>query len=193
MRKYSDQEIIEHLKERNGEAIQYLLKKYLPMVKYMTLNYKYSDGRIVITGDEYDAEDVFQEALYIIIKKIDSGEFKLTAKFSTFFYAVSKNLLKLRLKTRLSDERYKLENKTEVQTVDEPVESYDLKKKQMIFDHYFAKLSPVCKKILKLSWQDYSNIEIAEELGNTVKYIAKRKHECKKRFIELIQTNPDNV
>jgi RNA polymerase sigma factor (sigma-70 family) len=193
MKKYSDQEIINHLRDRNGDAVKYVIKKYMPMIKYMAASYKYSDGNLLLTGSEEDGEDVFQEALYIIMKKIDSDELKLTAKFSTFMYAVSKNLLKLKLKKRLANERYKKELKAEFDPIEEPSIHYDKNKKREIFEHYFLKLSPVCKKILKLSWKDHSNIEIAENLGNTVKYITKRKHECKKRFIELIKNNPDNI
>ena len=86
MAKYSDQEIIDHLKERKSEAVRHIIRKYLPMVKYMVKEFRFSDGNILIKGSEKDAEDIFQEALYIIIKKIDSGEFRLTAKFSTFLY-----------------------------------------------------------------------------------------------------------
>lgn len=193
MRKYTDHEIIEDLKNRNGEAVRYLLKKFLPMIKYMGKDFKYSDGEIIIQAGEEDAEDVFQEALYIIIKRIDSGDLKLSSKFSTFFYAVCKNLLKRKLKSRIIKEKYKIEKESQEAEYEEPFISFEVDHRQQIFDFYFLKLSPVCKNILELAWKEKTNIEIAKILGYSVKYVAKRKYECKNRLIDLIKNNADNI
>lgn len=193
MRKYSDELIIEHLRERKSDAVSYIIKKYLPMIKFMVSDYSYSDGSILAVGNEDDAEDIFQETLYIIIKKIDSGDLKLTVKFSTYLYAICKNLLKIKLKKRITEQKYKLSEAENSVIVEDNVEVYKTNKKQKIFDHYFLQLSPVCKNILKLSWNEYSQADIAKKLGNTIKYITKRKHECKKRLIELILKNPDRI
>ena len=193
MRTYTDSEIIEHLKNRNSEAVRYLLKKFLPMIKYMGKDYKFSDGEIIVTASEEDTEDVFQEALYIIIKRIDAEDLKLSSKFSTFFYAVCKNLLKRKLKSRIVKEKYKIEKEFEDAEVEEPFMTFEFDHRQHMFDFYFLKLSPVCKKILELSWKEKTNIEIAKILGYTVKYVAKRKYECKNRLIDLIKTNPENI
>ena len=193
MEKYSDELIIKHLRERKSDAVSYIVKKYLPMIKFMVSDYNYSEGQISASLNEDDAEDIFQESLYIIIKKIDSGDLKLTVKFSTYLYAVCKNLLKYKLKKLITEQKYKTNEAENTVIVEDTAEIYKTNKRQELFDHYFLLLSPVCKNILKMSWSDYSQTEIADKLGNTIKYIRKRKHECKKRLIELILKNPDKI
>ena len=45
-------------------------------------------------GRPQDAEDVFQEALIILVGKIRKSDFKLTAKLSTYLFSVCRFLWK---------------------------------------------------------------------------------------------------
>lgn len=51
MDRKTDQEILEKIEERDEKTICYLRKEYLPMVKYMVQNYKYSDGKRTISAE----------------------------------------------------------------------------------------------------------------------------------------------
>ncbi|MDF1550290.1 MAG: sigma-70 family RNA polymerase sigma factor [Bacteroidales bacterium] len=183
MLSYTDEQILKSLKHRENHVVAYIAKKYLPMVKHMLVEFK---------GDENEAEDIFQEALIIIIKKIDSREFKLTAKFSTYLYAVCKNLFDYRKKRKAAADKYLI---AELETVAEEdfSEDYDKKYQYKIYKYYFSKLGEGCQDILNMHWLDMSMKEIAEKLGSSEGYIRKRKHACKKKLIELIMTNPDNI
>jgi len=180
---YTDEQILSSLKRRENHVVSYIARKYLPMIKYMLREQK---------GDEDDAEDLFQEALIIIIKKIDSDEFKLTAKFSTYLYAVCKNLFEYRKKRKAVADKHLLQKADTV--IDEDFsENYDKKYQYKIYKHYFSKLGSSCQDILNLYWVDMPIKEIAVKVGSTEGYVRKKKHECKKKLIELITTNPDNI
>jgi RNA polymerase sigma factor (sigma-70 family) len=180
---YTDEQLIISLKRRDNHVVSYIFKKYMPMIKYMVKELK---------GKEEEAEDLFQEALIIIIKKIDSDELILTAKFSTYLYAICKNLLESRLKRKTVEEKY-LIRKVETVFDEDFSEDYDKKYQYKMYKHYFAKLGESCQRILNMYWLDVPVKEIAKALNSTEGYVRKKKLECKERLIDLITANADNI
>lgn len=196
MRNKTDKELIELIKNKDNKTILFLRKEYEPMVRYMILNFRYSDGDNAVSALLSDTEDLLHDAFYILTDKIINKNFELTSKLSTYFYAVAKNLLKLKLRKKLleknkniynADFEYKLNqgNKTDY--------LYDENLKRKAFDYYFKQISEVCRKILNLYWLEYTVKEISEELGYTDNYIMKRKYECTNRLIKLIKKNADQL
>jgi len=192
MQKNKDSELIKRILAKDEKVIVELRKKYFPMIKYMVMNYKYSDGTNISTGNFDDAEDILHDTFYIIIKKIFNKKLSLTSKLSTYFYAVSKNLLKVKLNKRLHEIRYRKYNENEIFSYEKTDKFFDNNLKKNAFEYYFSKLSKGCTEILKLYWLEYSVAETAEKLGNTKNYIMKRKYECQKKLIKLIKENKDN-
>ena len=47
---------------------------------------------ITNSGSRADAQDVFQDAMYVLIKKAEKLDFELTSKLSTFLFGIGKNL-----------------------------------------------------------------------------------------------------
>ena len=183
MEKYSDKEILDGLKNRQRNVVLFVTEEYLPMINYLV-------GRM--GGSNQDAEDIFQEALMAVLRKLDKGELKLTAKFKTFFYAICRNLrlCQLNEQKRENDHMYTYLNDTYYAEAD-PERLNELRERT--FQHYFDQLSKVCKEILKLYTVQLSVKEIAEELGNTEKYIRKRKYECKNRLSKLVSEDKDKI
>jgi RNA polymerase sigma factor (sigma-70 family) len=181
---YTDQEIVDSLKNRENHVVAYVAKKYLPMVKYMIREMK---------AEFAEAEDIFQDALMIIIKKIDKDELKLTAKFSTYLYAVCKNLLEYHEKKNNVKQKYLIAQGKDLLEDENFSENYDDDYQQKIYQYYFEKLGTSCQDILKMYWLDLPIKEIANKIGTTEGFIRKKKHDCKKRLIELIISNPDNI
>jgi len=180
---YTDSEIIDALKNRKNKVVQYITEKYLPMIVYMVEK---------MSGHRNSAEDIFQEALIIIITKIDKGEFVLEAKFSTYLYAVCKNLRLVQLRRqRTEDELFtpfddNILNKDFNENTDRNIQ-------RKLFLHYYNKLSDKCRKTLRLYWLDMTTKEIAESLNSTEINIRKRKYLCKKKLVELIMENKDDI
>ena len=93
MKRLSDKEILVGLRKRDNRVLQYIYKNNLTPVKQLVLHN---------AGSESDAEDVFQEALIVIFKKLrDDPVFELDAAFSTYIYSIARLLWLKHLKQRL--------------------------------------------------------------------------------------------
>ena len=66
------------------------------MIKLVTSN----------SGTEYEAKDIYQEALIVLWQKAVSNNLVLTSKLSTYLYSICQNLWRKELdrKSRLSSE-----------------------------------------------------------------------------------------
>lgn len=180
MKEFSDKEIIECLRTRQSYVVRYLSERYLPMIRLMVTN---------MGGTSEDAKDIFQDGLVIMLEKIDSDQFFLTCKFKTFLYSVCENLWKSVLEKRKAANNY-FTRKLDTSNDSDFTEEYDNQLYENLFNEVYQTLDPVCKEILKLYWQDYSPLEIAEKLGYTYGYVRKKKCECQAELMKRITNHP---
>lgn len=86
-----DQKIIELIRlNRHDQALLALYKNFPAVRKMVRLK----------GGNDQDAEDVFQEALIILCRKVKETEFVLHAQLSTYLFSVCRFLWKDELKKR---------------------------------------------------------------------------------------------
>lgn len=75
--------ILEQLKTEEDASFELLYKFYFPSIAlYVRQN----------MGKTEDAEDIFQEAIIILLQKVRQPDFVLTSSLKTYLYAISKNL-----------------------------------------------------------------------------------------------------
>ncbi len=87
----TDTEIVEHLRNNKYTRAVNGLYNALPSIKkYICAN----------TGTEEDAKDIFQDALVILYKKVNSTEFVLSVSLITYLNAIAKNLWLTELRRR---------------------------------------------------------------------------------------------
>lgn len=181
---YTDEAILDGLKKRDSGIIRYVYKEYYPTIKFLiTTN----------SGTETDAEDVFQDALVVLFKKIAREDLILTSSFKTFLYSICRNLWLQRLDRRVfSNEFLEMEDLSELQEnlyLDQPEEEHD---KYKLFQQHFLRLSEDCQKILQLFLGKTSLKEIAEIMGfKTEKYAKTRKFMCKEKLKNSIINDPN--
>ena len=181
---YTDEAIIDGLKKRDSGIIRYVYKDYYPTIKFLiTTN----------SGTETDAEDVFQDALVVLFKKIAREDLILTSSFKTFLYSICRNLWLQRLDRRVfSNEFLEMEDLRELQDdlyLEQPEEENE---KYRLFQQHFLKLSEDCQKILQLFLGKTSLKEIAEIMGfKTEKYAKTRKFMCKEKLKNSIINDPN--
>lgn len=180
MKEFSDKEIVDCLRARQSYVVRYLSEQYLPMIRLMVTN---------MGGTSEDAKDIFQDGLVIMLEKIDSDQFYLTCKFKTFLYSVCENLWKSVLEKRKAANNY-FTRKLDTLSDNDFTEEYDNQLYENLFNEVYQSLDPVCKEILKLYWQDYSPLEIAEKLGYTYGYVRKKKCECQAELMKRITNHP---
>ncbi len=179
---FNDEAIIEGIRNKDHEKIRFLYRNYFESIKRLVFKN---------SGNAEDAEDVFQDALVIIYKKIRNDELKLSCSLKTFMYAVSRNLWLQKLQ--------KKDNKTDsfVDVEDDGREPFELNEdfveheKYNLYQKHFMKLSEDCQKVLKLFLKKVSLKEIAKIMGfSSVDYTKTRKYLCKKNLKERILNDP---
>ncbi len=180
MIEFSDKEIIECLRSRQSYVVRYLSDRYLPMIRLMVTQ---------MGGTSEDAKDIFQDGLIIMLEKIDSNQFKLSCKFKTFLYSVCENLWKSILEKRKAANNY-FNRRLDQSSENDFSEEYDNQLYESMLNEVFETLDPTCKEILKLYWQEYSPMEIAEKLGYTYGYVRKKKCECQAELLKRISNHP---
>ncbi len=183
MKEYSDREILKGLKYRQHNVVLFITERYLNMITVMVEK---------MGGSSQDAEDIFQEALMSVINKIDKNKLVLTSRFSTYLYAVCKNLRLCQIYEQKRENEHMYVYLNEIYHA-EPKAHITKEIRENIFRYYFKLLSEVCKNILELYTIKASVKQIDVELGNTEKYIRKRKYECKNRLAKLVMENMDRV
>lgn len=183
MKDYTDNEIIECLRNRQSYVVHYLSDRYMPMIRLM-VNHK--------GGTYEDARDIFQDGLIIMLEKLDDKKFALTCKFRTFLYCVCENLWKSVLDKRTSATNY-MTRRTEPETEKDFTDLIDNQMYEEIFRDVFETLDPISKKILKLYWQEISPREIADKLGYTYGYVRKKKSEAQSELTEKVKRHPGYI
>lgn len=138
-------------------------------------------------GTTLDAEDIFQESLFVFLTKIKEKDFELTSKVSTYLYGICKNrwLYKLRNNKNTVVEKDLADNISSTSTEglfsnEELLKSTDkLQLKALRILNSFEKKD--CVSILKdFYFEQMSLTEIAEKQGYSLNYTKKKKANCLK-------------
>ncbi|MCP4442894.1 MAG: sigma-70 family RNA polymerase sigma factor [Aureispira sp.] len=143
-------------------------------------------------GSRNDAEDIFQEALYIFLLKIREPNFELSCKISTYLYAITSKLWLKQLHKK-SKQPYTLvvdEIQEKLPDVSIEQEEEDLNQELLILAMQtldsFGKEE--CKQLLKLYYFDRFSLQsIADILGYSPKYTKKKKANCLKYLKKAIE------
>lgn len=185
VKRLTDEEIINGLRKRDNRVLQYIYKNSFNAVKQLVVHN---------AGSDSDAEDIFQEALIIIFKKLrDDADFKLTATFTTYIYSISRLIWLKHLKqikkieidplNRDMEERIEFEEPL-------PVEDKDLR--MAIYQRTLSQIPEDCQKILRLTAEDITSKEIARQLGfRSEGYVRKRRHFCKEFLVNKIKDDAE--
>jgi RNA polymerase sigma factor (sigma-70 family) len=173
---HTEAELVAKIKLRDNETLKRIYSETYPMVeKYILKN----------NGRSADAEDVFQDAFYLMIKKVMDPEFILSSKISTFLFGISKNLwLKQLTKKSIDTQTLKSE-----QDFDLLPESDHLKLERVqLMQKSIEKLGEPCRTIIvQFYFLETSMKEIAKMLNYTNANNAKnQKYKCFMRLKKIL-------
>jgi|WetSurMetagenome_2_1015567.scaffolds.fasta_scaffold117920_1 RNA polymerase sigma factor (sigma-70 family) len=181
---YSDEAIVEGLRLRSDYIINFVYREYFPLIKYLVNEN---------SGADEDAEDIFQDGLIIIYKKITDNQLTLTSSFKTYMYSVCRNLWLQKLNKR----KVIMEKISDVEEyIDLPddimneINNEEIELHRLVQLHFLS-LNEDCQKILRLFMKDVSLREIGNIMGfKTEKYAKTRKYMCKEELKKRIADDP---
>jgi RNA polymerase sigma factor (sigma-70 family) len=163
-------DILIDLRTENNFAIGKLYKDNFYKISKFVLNN---------SGNEADAEDLFQDAMMVLVEKLRQDQFQLTASIDTYIYAICKNLWFKKLRNRnfelsldemqTTDFLYSINNSIENEkTYLEKLRAYLLK----ITDH--------CNSLIHdMFFKEKDIVQIQQKYGYTTRHNAQnQKHKC---------------
>ncbi len=173
-KKLNDEQLIDAIKKGDRNALLQLYRdNYITVRNYIINN----------NGKHEDAEDILQDATIVIWEKIQKGNLILTAKLSTFVFAICKNLWLKKL------------NKLSKQVDIDVVNTENLSEKQEHFSkenlnivvEMLGQLGDKCKDLLTYFYFDGLDMtKIANLLNyNNADTVKAKKHQCFKHLQEL--------
>ena len=164
-----DNQILEFMKSNNLSKASEKLYAYFPVVKKLVLKN---------SGTKQDAEDIYQEALIILFRKIQDNNFILSSSLNTYLYSVCRYLWSDALKKKnksLSSE------KMEIFAADPEIENeYREELDYHLAEKAFQMIGEKCKELLLLFYfKKLSFKQIATQLKFASEMVAKnQKYRC---------------
>lgn len=160
-----------------------LYRQFFPMIQNMILE----NG-----GSAADAQDMFQEALGIVLDRARQPGFQLTSQFGTFLYGIAFNCWRgYRKKKSFSEVSIPKDAALMPDDSSEAGGDGNTEQRQLFY-RAFARLREDCRTVLLLFFNQKTMAEIAGIMGYASEnYAARRKHTCKERLIELIKSSSE--
>ena len=174
MSNYTDEELIEGLRLKKRGCIDFLYQEFYPVIRhYVTQN----------SGNHQDVEDLFQDTIIVLFKRVTTQPFKLECSLKTYFISVGKNLWLQRL-----ERKYKLlyqadfevhESKGTYSVEDQNLADETLEQQRLFYKHLML-LPGDCRRLLQLYCLKIPYKEIARlmKFKDDV-YVKTRKYYCK--------------
>ena len=178
---YSNLDLLNGIRRNDTIVLQYIYKNF-----YSKINFFIKKN----SGDDDDANDVFQEAIIIIFRKLKANELVLDCTFETYLYSVCRFLwLKQLDKRKIEKEKIKDNHDYREDLYDDGLEKVaDLNERYRLYQKHFINLGKDCQKILQLYFDKVPLKNIAQIMGfKSEKYAKKRKFKCKEYLIKSIK------
>lgn len=166
-----DHQIVSLIKEGSNVKAFQQLYKHFPMMRKMIL----SKG-----GKKEDAEDIYQEALIILCKKIRNTDFQLTARLSTFLYGICALLWKEELKRRQKMSYVDFDISMDIISEESFATSIVDEDQLKLAEKVVSSLGERCQELLALFYMGSMKLkDIAEKMGYSSENTAKnQKYKC---------------
>lgn len=176
-----DKKLLLELKKGKIQAFEELYARYFKMAASFVQN----NG-----GSGEDTKDVFQETLFVLVKKLRQPDFQLTAKLSTYTFSIVRHLWLKRLRQRGHYQLIEKDNQLETIPINEgDMEvKQEMERKHELIAQTMAKLNVECRQIILASYYEKQpHTEIAEKLGYAVKFVRVKLHRCMENLRKMVR------
>ena len=183
---YSDAELLQVIK--NGHNLDGVIK-YLYRSHFLKANIYIKQN----SGNQEDAEDIFQDVVVSFIQLVQKEKFRGDSSISTFIYVLTRNTwlneLKKRKRSKLREEKYENEKEKSEAGATEYIVNREIKNQVV---ELIGSLGENCKKILMAFY--YDNLSIQEILLNlhyeNEQVVRNKKYKCLQKLQEILALKP---
>ena len=177
---YSNEELLNGILRNDNVILQHIYKSF-----YYKVNLFIKKK----SGNNDDANDIFQEAVIVIYRKLKANELVLNCSFETYLFAICKYLWLKNLTRQKIEKDMILENSSVEGEYDHDfMEMADKNERYKLFQKHFQMLGSDCQKLLQLFFDKTPLKQIAQIMGfNSEKYVKKRKFKCKEYLVTSIK------
>ncbi len=141
-------------------------------------------------GNRQDGEDVFQEAIIVLDRKLRLGDYRGDGNFEAFFTGIVRwHWFNERQRSDRSNTQYR-DNLPEPPPSSDPELAFLLDERRDYLSKLLKQLTEKCRNLLKMYQLDLSMEEIAHRTGYANGNVAKKELAiCRKRLKVLIEKN----
>lgn len=114
------------------------------------------------SGQKLDAEDLFQDAMLVLVEKLHNDDFKLTASINTYLFAICKNLWFKKLR----DQNYQLTLEQISETKFQESIAISIENEMSYLEKlksYLTKITDHCSKLINDIFFNHKPIEAIQE------------------------------
>ncbi len=181
MANYTNEELLQGILRNDNLVLQHIYKNFFYKINFFVKKN---------SGDDDDSNDVFQEAIIIIYRKLKANDLVLDCSFETYLYSVCRFVWLKQLEKRKTErEKIKDNHEFNVDIYDNSFEkTVELNEKYRLYQKHFKNLGKDCQKILQLFFDKVPLRQIAQIMGyQSDKYAKKRKYKCKEYLVKSIK------
>lgn len=178
---YTNEEILNGILRNDNLILQFIYKNFFYKINFFIKKN---------SGDDEDSNDIFQESIIIIYRRLKANELVLDCSFETYLYSICRYLWLKQLDKRRA-ERESIQDNHEYQediydnNLEETVE---MNEKYRLYQKHFKNLGKDCQKILQMFFDRVPLQQIAQVMGyQSEKYAKKRKFGCKEYLVKSIK------
>ncbi|OGB61415.1 MAG: hypothetical protein A2Y94_00845 [Caldithrix sp. RBG_13_44_9] len=176
---FRDKQIIERIKTNDRTVLGEIYMRYQKMI----FHYIRQNG-----GSELDADDILQETIIVLWQKVNSEQFQLSSKLSTYLLAIARN----KWMAEMRKHRKTVSGDISLQVSDNnptSLETLISAEKIELVRRTLEMIPEICKKLLLLYYfEEKSMEEIAGILQFANTNVAKsKKYQCKKSLEEILR------
>ena len=186
MHHYTDEELIEGLRQRKRSCIDYLYQEFYPVIRhYLKQN----------SGNQQDVEDLFQDTIIVLYKRCIVQPFALECSLKTYFMSICKNIWLQRLERKykmLYQADYEVQEEQGRYAIDDQeINDEDLELQRLFYKNLML-LPNECRRLLQLYCLKIPYKEIARlmQFKDEI-YVKTRKYSCKKLLRKKIMNDPE--
>lgn len=166
------------IKQKDRNILGEIYRENFPQIKTFILQN---------SGSDKDAEDVFQEALTSIFRRLQKGDFTINVEFVTYLYSAAKYIW---FRKNKEQRNISLDEISELQDSQDIEFELTKESRRKLFKESLTKLSEDCQKILELFFSKISFRIIGEQMGYSEEYARHKKRNCQNKLIESVKSSP---